>query len=402
MKKFYLLLLTASLSMSALAQEKFELGKPGDDNYRYLDEYKALKEYIDYSKYPNFKLGAGTIVLDYLNNDLIKNMINKNFTETVAGNAMKMASCVNGNGDMDFTLVKNYLQAATEAGLNVYGHTLAWHSQQPIGWLTRLIADKPDPNGKTEYTVVASKDFRNDQTIGWKPDNNESTYGFSIKYDNTDGLIVTTTASYPWEVQFVPMNNISLEANKSYKMTFTIKGSEAGKLDGRLGDWNGGTNFTVDFTAEWQDVVIDIMPTMNSNFILVHVPNYIGKVYLKQIKFEGYKGETIPQTAEEKHDTLVYAMDKWISGMMEACDGKCKAWDLVNEAISGGGDDGQGNYVLQSSKQSGSQSWDVGGDKFYWPLSQSSVKRFISCLISSSAIRAERSFLRSRAFALSV
>jgi GH35 family endo-1,4-beta-xylanase len=366
MKKFYLLLLTASLSMSALAQEKFELGKPGDDNYRYLDEYKALKEYIDYSKYPNFKLGAGTIVLDYLNNDLIKNMINKNFTETVAGNAMKMASCVNGNGDMDFTLVKNYLQAATEAGLNVYGHTLAWHSQQPIGWLTRLIADKPDPNGKTEYTVVASKDFRNDQTIGWKPDNNESTYGFSIKYDNTDGLIVTTTASYPWEVQFVPMNNISLEANKSYKMTFTIKGSEAGKLDGRLGDWNGGTNFTVDFTAEWQDVVIDIMPTMNSNFILVHVPNYIGKVYLKQIKFEGYKGETIPQTAEEKHDTLVYAMDKWISGMMEACDGKCKAWDLVNEAISGGGDDGQGNYVLQSSKQSGSQSWDVGGDKFYW------------------------------------
>ena len=67
--------------MSALAQEKFELGKPGDDNYRYLDEYKALKEYIDYSKYPNFKLGAGTIVLDYLNNDLIKNMINKNFTE---------------------------------------------------------------------------------------------------------------------------------------------------------------------------------------------------------------------------------------------------------------------------------------------------------------------------------
>ena len=366
MKKFYLLLLTASLSMSALAQEKFELGKPGDDNYRYLDEYKALKEYIDYSKYPNFKLGAGTIVLDYLNNDLIKNMINKNFTETVAGNAMKMASCVNGNGDMDFTLVKNYLQAATEAGLNVYGHTLAWHSQQPIGWLTRIIADKPDPNGKTEYTVVASKDFRNDQTIGWKPDNNESTYGFSIKYDNTDGLIVTTTASYPWEVQFVPMNNISLEANKSYKMTFTIKGSEAGKLDGRLGDWNGGTNFTVDFTADWQDVVIDIMPTMNSNFILVHVPNYIGKVYLKQIKFEGYKGETIPQTAEEKHDTLVYAMDKWISGMMEACDGKCKAWDLVNEAISGGGDDGQGNYVLQSSKQSGSQSWDVGGDKFYW------------------------------------
>ena len=49
-------MLTASLSASAMAQEKFELGKPGNDDYRYLDEYKALKEYIDYSKYPQFKL----------------------------------------------------------------------------------------------------------------------------------------------------------------------------------------------------------------------------------------------------------------------------------------------------------------------------------------------------------
>ena len=42
-RTYYLLLLTACLSTSALAQDKFELGKPNDDNYRYLDEYKALK-----------------------------------------------------------------------------------------------------------------------------------------------------------------------------------------------------------------------------------------------------------------------------------------------------------------------------------------------------------------------
>ena len=48
MKKLYLLLFAASLSTSIMAQEKFELGKPNDDNYRYLDEYKALKEYIDH------------------------------------------------------------------------------------------------------------------------------------------------------------------------------------------------------------------------------------------------------------------------------------------------------------------------------------------------------------------
>ena len=124
MKKILMWVLAACLSTSAMAQEKFELGKPNDDNYRYLDEYHALKYYIDYSKYPNFKLGVGTTVNDDLNKSLVREMTNRNFTETVAGNAMKMASCVDGNGNMNFTTVKNYVNAATNAGLNVYGHPL--------------------------------------------------------------------------------------------------------------------------------------------------------------------------------------------------------------------------------------------------------------------------------------
>ena len=54
-----------------------------------------------------------------------------------------------------------------------------------------------------------------------------------------------------------------------------------------------------------------------------------------------YVPSSIPLSQEERHDTLVYAMDKWIKGMMKACGGKVKAWDVVNEAISGGGNDGE-------------------------------------------------------------
>ena len=523
-------MLAACLSASAMAQEKFELGKPNDDNYRYLDEYLALKEYINYSKYPNFKLGAGTTVNDYLNNSLFKNLINKNFTETVAGNAMKMGSCVDGNGNMNFTTVKNYVTAATKAGLNVYGHTLAWHSQQPNGWLRKLIADKPAPeltDGDVDiWTQVASIDFRTVKEIGWKA--SETDFGYSIKLNTTDGLVVTTTKSYSWEVQFVPMSDIILQKGKTYKMTVTIKGSKSGRLDGRLGDWGSGANFNIAFTNEWKDVEVNIKPTMESSFILVHVPNYVGEVCIKSIKFEEQKkGKTVneerrclkahatarksetwdnqmwlcpgsfasganfvftaevradkpafastqihnapgsyvhyealgnvnfttewkkisvsgkfnaagqsiafnlselaeennyyfdnvslkiggvekikngdfegtdvssfkvkenagsvvapeicenlsyiyiptsvPQTQQERHDTLVYAMDKWIKGMMEACGGKVKAWDLVNEAISGGGNDGQGNYALQHSEgYNPDGTWDVGGSAFYW------------------------------------
>ena len=364
MKKLYLLFIAGCLSVSAMAQENFEQGKPNNNNYRYLDAYLGLKEYIDYSKYPNFKLGAGTTASDYLKKDIVYKMTNANFTETVAGNAMKMGSCVDGNGNMNFTTVKNYVKTATDAGLNVYGHTLAWHSQQPIGWLTKLIADKPDPSGEGEYTVVASKDFRTQQNVGWKADETEN--GYTIKFDATNGLKVTTTKSLPWQVQFVVMDNILLEKNKKYQMTMTIKGSKNGYVEGNIGTWGSGPNVKFNFTTEWQDVTVDVTPTMDSNFYLMHIPNYVGDVYIKQIKFEGTKVNTIPQTAQEKHDTLVYAMDKWIHGMMDACEGKCKAWDLVNEAISGGGNDGQGNYVLQSSKQENSGSWDVGGTAFYW------------------------------------
>ena len=361
MKKIQLLLLVACLAAPAMAQEKFELGKPNNEAYRYLDQYKGLKEYIDHEKYPNFKLGIAT---ENLNNSLVKSLISKNASETVAGNAMKMGSVVDGNGNMNFNNVKTFVNTATNAGVSVYGHTLAWHSQQPKGWLLKLMADKTDPNGEATYTEIASKNFTTDKTVGWKA--SESDYGYSIKFDATNGLKVTTTKSYSWEVQFVPMENIVLEKGKSYKMTMTVKGSKSGKLDGRLGDWGGGANFSINFTTDWKDVEATVKPTMDGNFILLHVPNYVGDVYIKSITFEGNKQPTIPQTQQERHDTLVYAMDKWIKGMMNACDGKVKAWDLVNEAISGGDNDGDGYYDLQHSDGYKNGTWDVGGDAFYW------------------------------------
>jgi GH35 family endo-1,4-beta-xylanase len=367
MKKLLLLMLTAALLTPAFGQEKYELGKPDKEEYRYLDEYKALKEYIDYSKYPNFKLGIGTTVPDYLQKSTVYNMTNTNFTETVAGNAMKMGSIVDGNGNMNFTTVENYVKEATEAGLSVYGHTLAWHSQQPIGWLTHLLADKSDPTSEETWAEIASKDFCTNQSVGWTSD--KSQFGFSITFDSTNGMKIHTTKMCDnfWDVQFLAMENIPIEKGKTYKMTMTVKGTDAGKLHSKLGDWSNGEYPDIPFTTEWQDVEVEYKGVVESSFFMLQCGDFVGDIYVKNIKFEGYKGKTIPQTQQERHDTLVYAMDLWIKGMMEACDGKVKAWDLVNEAISGGGDDGEGNYTLQHSQTyNPSGTWDVGGNNFYW------------------------------------
>ena len=371
MKKLYLLMLAAGISAMVMAQQNYELGKPDNDNYRYLDNYQGLKEYIDYSKYPNFKLGAGTTVDEYLKKSTVYNMTNANFTETVAGNAMKMASCVDGNGNMNFTKVKNYVDAATSAGLNVYGHTLAWHSQQPKTWLLKLLADQPDPNGEKEFAVVASKDYRTSQSIGWHSDYDK--YSYSVSYDATNGLKIhcTKVCENSWDVQFLAMDNISLDVDEDYKITITVRGTTAGKLHSKLGNWDTGAYSNIDFSTEWQDVEVNYTTLMTSNFFMLQCGDYVGDIYIKSIKIEGYRIKNVHQTKQEMHDTLVYAMDKWIKGMMNACGGKVKAWDLVNEAISGGGDDGWGNYLLQHSKDYSADgnpdaTWDVGGDAFYW------------------------------------
>ena len=367
MKRIYLLMLTACLSTLAMAQEKYELGNPNNDDYRYLDGYLALKEYIDYSKYPNFKLGAGTTVNDYLKKTTVYKMTNANFTETVAGNAMKMASCVDGNGNMNFNTVKNYVNTATEAGLNVYGHTLAWHSQQPIGWMKKLLADKPDPSAGEIWTEIASKDFRTNKSVGWK--SSESDYGYSLSFDAENGLDIHCTKmnTNSWDVQFLAMTDIPTKVGQVYKMTMTVKGTDNGKLHTKLGDWSNGEYPDVSFTTEWQDVEMTYTAAVESSFFMLQCGDFVGDIYIREIKFEGYTvDKTIPLTAEERHDTLVYAMDLWIKGMMEACDGKVKAWDLVNEAISGGDNDKDGYYDLQHSKGYSTGTWDVGGDAFYW------------------------------------
>ena len=278
MKKLYILLFSVGLSTVAMSQEKFEQGKPNDDNYRYLDAYKPLKEYIDYEKYPNFKLGAGTTVNDYLRKSTVYKMTNQNFTETVAGNAMKMASCVDGNGNMNFTTVKNYVNTATEAGLNVYGHTLAWHSQQPKGWLTKLLADRPDPTSEETWTEIASKDFRKNKTVGWTSD--KSIYGFTLNFDATDGLIIHTTkkCDNSWDVQFLAMENIPVELGKTYKMTMTVRGTAEGKLHSKLGDWGNGEYPDIPFTTEWQDVEVEYKALVENSFFMLQCGDFVGDI----------------------------------------------------------------------------------------------------------------------------
>ena len=177
--------------------QNFETVRPGKEaQYGYLEQYDALKEYI--KDRPNFHLGIGTAVDEYNKKELVYALTNSNFNETVAGNAMKMSSCVADDGSMNFDKVSEYVKNATDAGLSVYGHTLAWHAQQPNKYLKRLIADKElPPAGDNPGLIITSGDPK------------ANTWDYEIYYDLDEPL----------------------KAGKTYEISLNVRGTNPGTID---------------------------------------------------------------------------------------------------------------------------------------------------------------------------
>ena len=161
--------LVALLALSSCADDKFsEYRTDMTKNlkeYQYLNNYEPLKKYVEDMKAsgkcnPDFKLGIALAAPDFNKQELVYCLAGSNFEEMTAGNAMKYASCVKDDGTFDFNTVKDFVTNAQDAGLTIYGHTLAWHSQQNKKYLSKLIADKelPPSSNVTRCLVIENKE----------------------------------------------------------------------------------------------------------------------------------------------------------------------------------------------------------------------------------------------------
>lgn len=493
---------------------KYDVEKPQTiAQYEYLNDYAPLKEYLDRGAHPGFKVSAALGVDEFNQQGPLFRLAAHNFDEIVAGNAMKMASCVNDQGEMDFSKVSSFVRAAEDAGLTVYGHALAWHAQQPSKYLNGLIKDKELPPAEEnpgliitagapkkdtwEYEIYydldkplqAGKTYEislnvrgtNPGTIDFWPgkkDGSATQYGagsftvaekavdnkfsftpnadidrmrfcfgkiggtlyfdnFVLKEKGSDHNIAVNSTfdekdishwtkvswvdiSYkignvagagaveipvsvahlnfddgqnlggwgmdnapeivngvcevgnnaakekPWNAQVCYEPGFAFENGTTYHLKMKIKGSVAGEFGAGFQNPDGykgcGDFPTINVTTDWKEV--DVTTTCNGDNakrLLLNIGKYAGTLYIDD--FEVYytkSSNSIPLTAEEKKNILTSAMQKWISGMMQATEGKVKAWDLINEAVSGGGNV-NGFYALQTEATSEHNPQD-----FYW------------------------------------
>ena len=506
---------------------EYAFEKPANmEGMEYLADYEALKDYKseNSSVSPDFKLGIALAATEYNNNGMWTRLANANFDEIVAGNEMKMSSIVNEKGAMDFGTVSAFVTNAEYYGMNVYGHTLAWHSQQPVKWLNTILADKEidvDPEAKVEVEDYAFDYTKSDGFPFWSQINAEIKGTASIGMKNGCLEISNAVAaSQNYFLQYHIGDGLPTKTDQEYILKVMIKGSSEGSLSVGVGPWSGRANGSISFGTDWEEKEFKFTAVADGGHIMTQSGSFVGTIQIKSVRIvhletpvmeiakpivsngdaegddvtnfvsvecqgksqggctiatgAGYKGSrgfvidgsnnpsasqnwdtqffvyaneplkegdkihfsfryradvaansecqthntpgayihwnagsglavnftndwqtfdktivvnadmvgsggqmqtfawnlaasrgankyyfddivmeklvsanSIPLTDQEKKDTLIWAMDKWISGMMEACDGKVKAWDVVNEAISGGDPDSEGVYALQ-------------------------------------------------------
>ena len=473
---------------------KYDVEKPQTiAQYEYLNDYAPLKENLDRSAHPGFKVSGALGVDEFNQQGPLFRLAAHNFDEIVAGNAMKMASCVNDQGVMDFSKVSSFVSAAEDAGLTVYGHTLAWHAQQPRKWLEKLLADKEldvDPDEKTfkelsrqTYTdgkfpffvmgcapdiingsihfvptgdwsqffcmtgcsmkagnyvailhIKSTKDGMISLTAqnGWGGDAQNISQKFTVKanewvdaevalndiqggnydfilkpetFDGTLDLESVTIGQYESPAMEVEQE-VKHQTYQDGKFPFYVMGCAPDVINGSIhfvptGDWSqffcltgaalkpgnyavdveikstkaGNIKMTVQngwggdaesFTGSvalkegWTTARFKMTLEQGGNYDFILKPEtFDATLDLKSISVKQIvKMNSIPLTPQEKSDTLTWAMNKWVSGMMQATEGKVKAWDLINEAISGAGNV-NGFYPLQTANES-------NPDDFFW------------------------------------
>lgn len=280
--------LVALLALSSCADDKFsEYRTDMTKNlkeYQYLNNYEPLKKYVEDMKAsgkcnPDFKLGIALAAPDFNKQELVYCLAGSNFEEMTAGNAMKYASCVKNDGTFDFNTVKDFVTNAQDAGLTIYGHTLAWHSQQNKKYLNKLIADKEiqvDPSQKVDK-VDAYTDFSTMNSFPF--------YVMDYTPEIKDGILIS---KYPgkWYQYFVVDNYpVDVDAKREYKVTAMIKASEDGQIDVQTGNWGATTSQKMSVSTQWKEQSVTFSGlTTEKAFVVFQPGDFAGDISCKWVK----------------------------------------------------------------------------------------------------------------------
>lgn len=327
----------------------------------YLNDYDVLKSYIDRTASPNFKLGAGVTVSEYLEQGHVYSFINSNFDGMTAGNAMKYNASVRDDGSMDFGNVTKFVEAAKVANMAIYGHTLVWHAQQNNKYLNSTIAPTKIPGtaGNGGYCLV----LHNEEA---KANAYEAQSWYTFSEALAEGVKYTFTCM--------------IKATSDYTESIYIQSS----LGGDQG-YPGGFSIT----TEWKEVTMDFTPSHDLiNKFTFNFGDFVGKIYIDNVTLtaEGSTENIILNADFEEGNITGWA--GWTPGAFENVSDDGEGYS-TGEPASGG-------YCLNFTNSSAqadnwaAQAWYL----FSTPLTNG-TQYTLTCMVKGTSDYNESIFLQS-------
>ena len=305
------------------------------------------------------------IAIDYSlfrNNATYRNVVIREADQVTFAYHMKHGAIVKDDGSFDYTQTDELFNLAATAGLEVYGHTLAWHENQNGNYLRSLTVGTADPNAPN---LLPSGDFESGTGTpgvgsslfaGWNlliGGNAAGSYAAVVGNNSSRALeaTVTTAGANAYDMQAIGLN-WSATVGKQYIVTVDIKAAANG---GKVRLVNQNTQYqqlditpTTSWTTySWTLTALEASPSLRLNF-----PN-TGVYTIDNIKIID-PSTAAPLTPAQIATAVDTAMSRFIRTTVTRYAGRVKAWDVVNESIS----DGTGTVRTNTGTTT--------GDKFYW------------------------------------
>jgi endo-1,4-beta-xylanase len=309
----------------------------------------------------SFPIGIAIEYALYKNNALYRSIVNREADQVTFGYQMKHGAIVKDDGSFDYSTADDLLNLVTNAGLQVFGHTLVWHSNQNGNYLRSLTVSQ----GSTGSTnLLSGGDFETGtgtsgtgSTLftGWTvlTGGNSSGNFAAVAGNNSSRALeatVTSPGSNAYDMQAIGPN-WTATVGTQYKVSVDIKASVT---NGKVRLVNQNTQYQqydITPTTSWATYTWTLTALETSPSIRLNFPN-AGVYTIDNIRInEVTAGSELP--AGQAAANVDSAMSRFIRTTMMHYAGKVKAWDVVNETIN----DGTGTI-----RNSGTETTDA----FYW------------------------------------
>ena len=345
-----LLMLVAGALAASCADYNVTDDFKADPDPAFSEPYKDLapvKSYIDRATYPNMSIGATLKVTDFNKQELAHAAAVTNFDNVSFGTSLMSGTIINSKGVMNFLDMMDLLTHVEEIGGEVFGSPIFANANQADGWLGMLTAPIEIA---VDYVEGKTVDY-NEMPVGAFDGTVESGKAAIVRYDDLNTLQISATPT-PGKVRII--EGFEVDPLAKYTTTFWAKADKEASFtvtfSGTPVEGTGTDGKYILKPGKWTKFVIEAQSAEGETEGYLRIENTRkAVVYIQKVEVGYYPDNHRPQTAQEKTDTINYAINEWCDGLMKINAGRINAFDLIDEAIDDKATLENGYYDLKHS-----------------------------------------------------